>query len=158
MVLACVTSLGSAFFGTAHAAGAAEFHPVSEDSVARSTAPDDGGGVPISESGPHSFEMPTAPSRTSGRHHAPGGSAGEYHSTPGSGTKSDPDHNYHNDLYGNSESNSNSNSSLAKCGAGNDDTAAREDCDSEDVYGRRHDQRHPYRSEDRDSGGLGSIF
>lgn len=133
MTVVGAAALGATFSGTALAAA-----PHSAAS-------------PHSAAGLHSFEMPShgVPMRDD-----------EYPDVPGSGTDSNPNHNYHDDTRPNSASNANQNSSIAQCGSGNDDTAGRDECKESNVYDHRYDHDYSYdgNPDGRGKSVLGSIF
>ncbi|WP_028935691.1 hypothetical protein [Pseudonocardia spinosispora] len=109
--------------------------------------------TPGTAQGLHTFEMPTSSSAMPTRND-------EYPDVPGSGTDSDIDHNYHDDTRPNSASNANQNSSLAQCGAGNENTAGRDECKEKNVYDHRYDHDYSYDGDPDGKGSsvLGSLF
>jgi hypothetical protein len=150
--IAGIGSLCATFAGTAFAAGQDAVTPHSQDVGSHSALTDSaltGPGRVASgpTSDPHSFEMPTSvPVRD------------DY--APGSGSDSDINHNYHDDLRPNSDSNTNANSSFAQCGSGYDDTAGRDDCSEKNTYDHRYDHDYSYDGDPDGKGHsvLGSLF
>ena len=150
--IAGISALGSTFFGAAFAAsqdavtngssGFGRHSAVTDPAIA-----DPGRDASAPSSDPHFFEVPTSvPVRD------------DY--APGSGPDSDINHNYHDDLRPNSDSNTNANSSFAQCGSGYDDTASRDDCSEKNTYDHRYDHDYSYDGDPDGKGQsvLGSLF
>lgn len=119
------------------------------------------------------LDRPTAMSRDGVEGHAfsvptTGSGAGHdgWHRVPGSGTDTDIDHNYHDDLKPESSSNSTSEYSLAQCGSDDDRYVGQTSQCGDTQYRRQHSlrqnrrlERRPYNPDDGYGGTpLGSLF
>jgi hypothetical protein len=152
VTIAGITALGTTYSGTAFALSQDAVTHNSPDFRSHSAVPDSaltdpGLGTPGSSPDPHTFEVPSSMPVSD-----------DY--APGSGPDSDINHNYHDDLRPNSDSNTNANSSFAQCGSGYDDTAGRDNCSEKNTYDHRYDHDYSYDGDPDGKGHsvLGSLF